>query len=115
MGKRGNVNTKSNPNRDNTNDGKCYRSLVVIQNALHEDKCATSEKGKDHFAKVSRTKGGKPKQNIKNVDKHESEDFAFAIDDNHMPERLNFCVLCSKKHMYSAALGLANMSTYTSS
>ena len=44
--------------------------------------------GKDHFAKVCCTKGGKPKQNVYNVDGR--EDFAFAID--HMSERLNFCV-----------------------
>ena len=42
---------------------------------------------------MCRTKGGKVKQKVNNVDEQndKQDDFAFAINDN-MPDRLNFCV-----------------------
>ena len=93
--KHGYGNAKGKPNRDHGNDGKCYRSGNT-DHIGRDPKCPARGQmghkcqGKDHFAKVCRTKGRKPKQNVYNVDG--CVDLGFAIEDNHMPERLSFCV-----------------------
>lgn len=94
-GKYGNWNTKGKPNRENKNDGKCYR-CGNTDHLGRDPKCPargqTCHKcqGKDHYGKMCRTKGSKTKQKVNNVDTH--DDFAFAINDDNMPERLTFCV-----------------------
>lgn len=98
-GKHGNRNVKGKAKNDDSNDGKCHR----CGNSDHwakDPKCpargATCHtcQGKNHYSKMCRTKGGKAKQKVNNVDEQtdEKSDFAFAVNDNNMPDRLNFCV-----------------------
>lgn len=98
-GKQVSWNAKGKQSKDyNKNDGKCYR----CGNSDHmgrDPKCPargqTCNKchGKDHYAKVCRTKNLKNRQTVNSVETENARnDFAFVVNDGDMPERLSFCV-----------------------
>lgn len=95
-GKQVSGNPKTRQTRENKNDGKCYR----CGNSDHmgrDPKCPargqTCNKchGKDHYAKVCRTKNPNSRQTVNNVE-DTNTDYAFTISDGDMPERLSFCL-----------------------
>lgn len=94
-GKQVSGNTKGKQSREKKNEGKCYR-CGNTDHIGRDPKCPargqTCNKchGKDHYAKMCRTKGAGTRQTVNNIE-DTKEDFAFAVNDGDMP-RLSFCV-----------------------